>query len=67
MEEQKVDVLIIQIEQLDNRIVTLNTKRGMVNPEEAQILKYRRCFLFDKLTRVMNNIPEEEDEKWGEL
>lgn len=67
MEEQKVDVLIIEIEQLDDRIVTLNTKRGMVNPEEAQVLKYRRCFLFDRLTRMMTGQPEEDDEEWGEL
>jgi uncharacterized protein YdcH (DUF465 family) len=67
MGEQEVDTLIIQIEQLDNRIVTLNMGRGMANPKEAQVLKYRRCFLFDKLTRIMNNMPEEDDKEWGEL
>lgn len=66
--EQKVNELITEIEQLDNRIVALNNRRGMVNPDEAQVLKYRRCFLFDRLTKVMNGEPEEEeDEEWGEL
>ena len=68
MEKEVVDGLIILIEHLDGRIVTLNMGRGMANPKEAQVLKYRRCFLFDKLTRVMNNMPDEEDdEEWGEL
>ena len=63
--QEEVDMLIIQIEQLDERILTLNMGRGMVKPEEAQILKYKRCFLFDRLTAVING--EEDDEEWGGL
>lgn len=68
MEVEKVDELIEELEALDSRIVNLNVKRGMVNTERAQVLKYQRCFLFDKLTRVMNGEPEEEkDNEWGEM
>lgn len=68
MEQQyEVNQLIIEIEQLDNRIVVLNTRRGMVDPDEVLVLKYRRCFLFDRLTQAINENPEEDDEKWGEL
>lgn len=68
MEEQLIDGLIIDIEMLDMRIMNINTKRGIVNPDEVQALKYKRCFLLNRLTRVMNGMPEEEeDEEWGEL
>lgn len=67
MENNRVNGLIIEIEHLDSRILVLHTKQGMVNPDEAQVLKYRRCFLLDKLTRIMNGMPEDDDEEWGEL
>ena len=66
MEEKEVNALIVQIERLDNRIVHLHEKRGIADPEEAQTLKYKRCFLFDRLTRIMTS-EERDDERWGEL
>jgi len=54
--------LIAEIEQLDNRIIVIHSKRGVTDQDEAQILKYRRCFLLDKLTEEMNG----NDDEWGD-
>lgn len=61
--EERVDELIIKIEEIDLRIVAICSKRGIANPDEAQVLKYRRCFLLDKLTRLITG-EEEEESLW---
>lgn len=68
MTKKEVSQLIAEIENLDQRIIGIHTRKGGLDTDESQVLKYRRCFLLDKLTHLINGNDEEEDnEEWGEL
>jgi len=62
MGDKMMNQLIAEIEELDNRIIIIHSKRGVTNQDEAQILKYRRCFLLDKLIGEING----NDDEYGE-
>jgi len=52
--QEKVDDLIMEIEGLDNSIIKITSRRGMVPTDQIQYLKYRRCYLISELTKLIN-------------
>jgi hypothetical protein len=65
---KEMDELILEIESIDKSILSIHRNSGLMGREKSQLLKYRRCFLLDKLTKMMNNMRIDEDyDEWGEL
>jgi len=52
--QEKVDNLIMEIEELDNSIIKITSRRGMIPLDRVQYLKYRRCYLISELAKFVN-------------
>lgn len=54
-QRQKVDGLIMEIENLDNAIISISSKRGITPVDQIQYLKYKRCYLISELAKLINH------------